>query len=71
MTRIQVKEVRFDEIASVDEVARYFKVSAPTIRKWIESGHLHAINFGTDKRKLFRVLWAEVHRCAGKAESDQ
>ena len=66
---IRKPEIRFDEIASVEEVARYFKVSKPTIRKWIKSGQLRAINFGTKGRKLWRIPWAAVRQLRDSREN--
>ena len=49
---------------SVSETAARLGVAAPTVRRWIKSGHLAAVQPGGEQG-VFRVPLTELDRLAG------
>ncbi|MBV8717820.1 MAG: helix-turn-helix domain-containing protein [Chloroflexi bacterium] len=48
-----------DPLLTVNEVAERLKLNPKTIRRWIQSGKLHAIGLGSD-RAGYRIRASEI-----------
>ncbi len=52
-----------DDLLTVQEVARRYRVDDATVRRWIKSGALEAITLpGRGKRQVFRVKKSSLRK---------
>jgi len=54
------REIIKEEYLTVRDVARLFRVTPETVRKWIKEGKIKAIR--PEKHKRYRISWAEVEQ---------
>jgi excisionase family DNA binding protein len=52
-----------NELLTVDEVSKIFRVDPTTVRRWVKHGSLHAITLPhKNKRQAYRIKRATVER---------
>jgi excisionase family DNA binding protein len=42
------------------EVAKHYRVSQDTVRRWVRDGRLPCVNIGTDRRPTYRIPTAAI-----------
>lgn len=60
-----------DEMYTVAEVARYFKVTTAAVYKWMASGKLTYINVGKDRRVTRVAMEAFITLSTEEAKTDR
>lgn len=59
-----------EPVFSIQEVAKWLKVSERTIWRWIEQNQIKVIRLGTGKKNLTRITASEIERIGGVVKTD-